>query len=193
MLYAVRLPTVWDTMSSSAVFNNHIGYSILARIAQSLLGDAEWVLRLPALCFGVLGVIALWNLSRFLWSSQFAVLPALLLCFAPIHVVYSSSVRGYSAMVFFSVVCIHSYLLLAKRWSLRRAGVFVIASALGMYFHLYCGGLTLTLFVRTLYRLSRRQLSGAKRWMAALMAIAAIAGLLYLPAVASFSSTLVHR
>src|SRR5713101_3397114 len=39
--------SVWTTISSSGAFNNHIGYSLMARFSEGLFGRSEWALRLP--------------------------------------------------------------------------------------------------------------------------------------------------
>ena len=49
----VGAESAWQTASTSINFNNHVGYSLLARLAVNLLGPTDWALRLPALLLGL--------------------------------------------------------------------------------------------------------------------------------------------
>ena len=54
----VELDSILDTISHNEVFNNHIGYSLMARLAEAIWGRSEFALRLPALLCGLLGRVA---------------------------------------------------------------------------------------------------------------------------------------
>src|SRR6266496_3392494 len=60
VFYAVDTNSIWQTMSSSLSFNNHIGYSLLARFSRALFGQSEWAFRLPALLFGLASLYIFW-------------------------------------------------------------------------------------------------------------------------------------
>src|ERR1044071_5897146 len=48
----IEVPSIFRTIFYNIAFNNHIGYSVMARVSESIFGRAEWVLRLPALLLG---------------------------------------------------------------------------------------------------------------------------------------------
>src|SRR5215210_3283822 len=56
----VEAGSFWTTMSSNSAFNNHIGYSVLARLSNKLFGHSEWALRLPALVLGMASLYFFW-------------------------------------------------------------------------------------------------------------------------------------
>ena len=70
----VGADSAWKTATTSINFNNHVGYSLLARLCVELLGRSEWALRLPALLLGLGTLPAVW------WISRPVVGPGLALC-----------------------------------------------------------------------------------------------------------------
>jgi len=52
-VHFVEVRSLWKTIFSNDAFNNHIGYSLMARFSEGLLGRSEWALRLPALLLGM--------------------------------------------------------------------------------------------------------------------------------------------
>ena len=133
----VNAKSFWKTISTYIVFNNHIAYSIVARMAQFLLGASEWVLRLPALLFGVIGVFAVWKFGRAAVGVSGGLLAAALLALVPLHVVYSELARGYTGMtlcVFLSSVFFFKFLASASKADVL---CYISVSILAVYFHLY--------------------------------------------------------
>jgi hypothetical protein len=143
--------SLWATISTYQVFNNHIAYSILGRFAQALLGRSEWVLRLPALMLGLSSIITLWTFGRGLLGPQIAIVSALGLALSPMHVLYSESARGYTGLTLFTLISTHLYLKLLKHPVRRDGLIFVLASVIGIYFHLYGIWVTVVQFVFLLY------------------------------------------
>jgi len=116
--------------------NQHLLYSLLARGALLLFGDTPAALRAPAAAFGVLSIAALYPLGRDLLSRREALLAAALLAVSEQHVWFSQNARGYSALLFFTLLS--SWLLLRaladdrpRRWI-----AWAVATTLGLAVHL---------------------------------------------------------
>ncbi len=136
-LHFIDTESIRETVSANLVFNNHIAYSLAARLSQNLFGKSEWALRLPALLFGLGGIAFLWYYAGRTAGAFFGIVCAALLSVYPLHVVWSVSARGYSAMVLFWLLSSFFYLDLLKKPGRLTAGCYVGATALGAYFHLY--------------------------------------------------------
>lgn len=116
--------------------NQHVLYSLLARVAIVVLGDSTAALRAPALVFGVLGIAATYALGRELLSRREALAAAALLTVSDVHVWFSQNARGYTALLFFTLV---SSLLLLRALASDRRRTWVawgVTLALGAWIHL---------------------------------------------------------
>jgi mannosyltransferase len=101
------------------------------------LGDRDFLLRFPALTFGVLGVAATYLIGARLFNRETGLLGAFLLSVSSLHVRYSQDARFYSLMVLLSLLtlyCLWRALFDEKR--LWWAG-FVVCTVLNMYNHLF--------------------------------------------------------
>jgi mannosyltransferase len=158
-MYSVEAGSVWTTLSSSIIFNNHIGYSIFARFSESLFGRHEWALRLPALLFGLASIYWLWIFTRSFLRPNIAIIATFLLAISPAHVFWSESARGYSAMILFTLISSYFYLNLLRSPSYFLAFMFVGASVAGIYFHLYSTFVTIVQALFLVY-LARKEITG---------------------------------
>src|SRR3954451_13903532 len=76
--------------------NNHVLYTVLAKIAITVFGNAEWVLRLPSLLGALLYLIVVYRLCWWLVPDRwFAFLGLALLCLNPYLLDFQSAARGY--------------------------------------------------------------------------------------------------
>ncbi len=139
----IDVPSLWTTVSTNDAFNNHVGYSLSAYSAEALFGRSEWVYRAPALLFGLIVVPAFWFLARSVLPCPWPVLGALLLALSPPAIAWSTSARGYSALICFTLLSSVLYMRLLRRPRRREAWLFVIVSVLGNYMHLYAAQVTL--------------------------------------------------
>ena len=130
MANAVNTDSLWTTISQADAFNNHLGYSLSAKLSIALFGHAERSFRLPALILGILSIYALWSVSRHLLNNSIAFVPPLLLCLSPFHVAYSTSARGYSGMIFFTTMATYFYFKLLAAPNRRDASAFIVVSVL---------------------------------------------------------------
>jgi len=169
-IHFVSAPSWWDTVSRYYFLNNHLGYSVLARLGYVAIGDAEWILRLPALTLGLGGVVATWWLGRRWIGASASLIAAAALALLPAHAQYSRSARGYTGLALLTLLATHSYLL--HKFGERRPGAigFVAAHAAGIYLHLYAVWVLIVQgldFVATTLASSARRTGcgfGADRW-----------------------------
>ncbi len=108
-------------------------YGLVVHLCGALLGEAEWVLRLPSLVFGVAVVPALaWLAARWLGRDE-AVWAAWLAAGSPFLVWYSQEARSYMLLIL--CACVASALLVgpARRGgTLARAAGYVAAAGAGL-------------------------------------------------------------
>jgi 4-amino-4-deoxy-L-arabinose transferase-like glycosyltransferase len=116
--------------------NQHFIYSLLAHASGQLLGYSVWVSRLPAALFGVASIWALYLLARQVVGRREAILGAALLTFSYQHIWYSQTARGYSGLLFWSLLS--SYLLLRALRERRPSMwlLYAVSVGLGTYTHL---------------------------------------------------------
>jgi mannosyltransferase len=115
--------------------SQHFLFTLLARAAFTLLGEGPTALRLPAVLFGVGSVAGLYLLARRVTAEREALLSAALMSVSYHHVWFSQNARGYSALLFWTLLS--SWLLLraldegrSRLWLGYAAAV-----ALGMFTH----------------------------------------------------------
>jgi mannosyltransferase len=117
--------------------NNHILYSLLAKIPVTLFGEAEWTLRLPALIFGAITPPACFLLWRRRFGDLNAFLAALFICLSFWAVWFSQDARGYSGMVLFAAVTQSLYLSYVEKGGKKTAWLYLLSGVAGCYLHLY--------------------------------------------------------
>ena len=84
--------------------NQHLLNSILGSISIHLLGESTWSVRLPAMLLGVATIPVFFCLARRVTERREAIFATLFLCVSYHHVWFSQNARGYSAMIFFTVL-----------------------------------------------------------------------------------------
>jgi len=130
-----RLP-VGQVVTTFDSQNNHLLYSVAASVTLTMFGEAAATLRLPAVIFGV---ASLWALHRFgimVASRREALLAVTLMAVSYHHVWFSQNARGYTALLFFTLLGTWAFLLLLTRtpsWALI-AG-YGLAMGLATYTH----------------------------------------------------------
>jgi len=97
----------------------------------------EFLFRLPAALWGVLGVALTYALARQIWDKETALLAAGLLALSPYHIRYSQEARNYT-----SFLALHLLTLLALVRAVRRRGradwiLYALAAGIALYDHLY--------------------------------------------------------
>lgn len=84
--------------------NQHLFYSMLSSVTIGVFGESGWALRLPAAVFGVLSLWAVWWLGRRVTSNVEALLATALLALSYHHVWFSQNARGYTALLFWTLM-----------------------------------------------------------------------------------------
>jgi len=132
----VRLPVsgIITTLSST---NNHILYSLEAKAVIQLFGESAWALRLPAMLFGVGGVAVLWWFARRLVGPSQANFAALLLAVSYHHVWFSQNARGYSGLMFWSILGTALFIQGLKQSSWRTWISYALVVGAAAYTHLF--------------------------------------------------------
>jgi len=116
--------------------NNHLLFTLLARTSLFIFGDTIWAFRLPATLFGIASIWALYHFAKHVTNTKESLFCAALFTFSYHHIWFSQNARGYTALLFFTLIS--STLLIRalkshnpKQWLLYAATAF-----LGMYTHL---------------------------------------------------------
>lgn len=125
-----RLVSTYDSQ------NHHILYSLFAHASFLVFGASAWALRLPAVLFGVASIWALYLFARQVATQREALLSIALLALSYHHVWFSQNARGYSALLFFTLL---SSWLLVRALRERRQGLWIgyaVAATLGVYVHM---------------------------------------------------------
>ena len=133
----VEVPSPWTAVSTYHLFNNHIGYSVLAWFSHAIFGHHEWALRMPALLMGLGGVVATWWFARTELSAAFGLVAALCLAVLPMHVQYSVTARGYTGAALFTVIATGFFLRILKCPNRKNSILFAASGALAIWMHLY--------------------------------------------------------
>lgn len=124
---------IYVALSNYSSVNNHLFHTLLVHVFYSILGNEEWVLRLPAFLSGLLLVPATYLAARTLYNKSAAILAAALIGSSSALVEFSTNARGYT------LICLLFVCLLSLGANLKSRGgaaswtLFTIVSALGFY------------------------------------------------------------
>jgi len=119
--------------------NQHMLYSVLARIGFVLFGETPAALRWPAVAFGVVSLWAVARFARRVAGRLESLLAAALLAVSYHHVWFSQNARGYTGLLLWTLLATGFLVdLLRNRDGSRRALPFAYGAsiALAMYTHL---------------------------------------------------------
>lgn len=143
--------------------NNHVLFSVLARLSLSLFGDTVWALRLPAVLFGIGSIVALYALARRVASIRESLFAIALMTFSFHHIWFSQNARGYTALLFFTLLSSAWLLDAIRQGSPRKWLLYSLAVGLGAFTHLTMGLVALAHFAiwgATLFRSTPNRWNG---------------------------------
>ncbi len=142
--------------------NNHVLYSHFAHASILIFGQHGWALRLPAVLFGIGSLLGLYSLGRLLTDKRETYLAILLLTLSYHHIWFSQNARGYTALLFWTILS--TYFLLRGLNENRRILwlLYGLTAALGMYTHLTMGFVIAGQFLAYLYQAYKN--SSIKEW-----------------------------
>ncbi len=117
--------------------NQHLLYSVLARISTGLLGETGAALRLPAALLGTASLLAFYLMAVRNTDRGEALLGTALLTFSYHHVWFSQNARGYSGLLLFTLIATAAFLRLLREQNAGWGAVAVygVSAALGAYIH----------------------------------------------------------
>jgi uncharacterized membrane protein len=152
-LYALDFQSLWydEGLQYYVVTQNSIGalfqqtrsfhppLSFIINHLFLLLGDSDFLFRLPSALFGIASLPVLYVLGRELTSKQVAVFAVFVLALSPFHIWYSQEGRMYSQLVFVSTLSSVLLLQALRRGETRWWVYYVLVSAAGMYTHVFMG------------------------------------------------------
>lgn len=147
-IYALSFPltldeytalTQWVRKGVVAIFTqpqpssgNHILGALLMLGARSLFGEHEWALRLPSCILGLGAILLIYRAALEFTGNRFVgLLAAFFLAVSPVHASYSAGARGYSAMMFFSLLA--GWLLHRSMGGLRARALLGLLAALVLF------------------------------------------------------------
>lgn len=128
-----------DSVSEIVTQTNsfHPPLSFVINHAFLQMGESELYLRLPSALFGIASLPVFYILARKLTSGREAVLGVLVLAVSPFHIWYSQEGRMYSQLVFFSLLSSVLLIEALRRGELRWWIYYILASAAGVYTHVF--------------------------------------------------------
>jgi mannosyltransferase len=112
----------------------HVLADLAAHASVAVFGERPWSVRLPAALFGTGSVALLYLLARRALGGTAATLAAVLMAVWAPHVFQSQNARGYTALLFFSLLAAGLFLRSCDGPEPRLAGpAYVVAAALAAY------------------------------------------------------------
>jgi mannosyltransferase len=179
----------------------HTLFDVSAKLSIMLFGEKTWALRLPAAIAGVVGVPAIFYLSRLLTNTHEALLAALLLTMSYHHVFFSQDARGYTMQIFFTALSTAALLRASARNTRSDWINYAVTSILNLYTHIFsifvCAGLSVSFLGRYVYQRYRTGPSslGLSGFLWASALLASVTLLLYSPMLPGmlFAATVTAR
>jgi len=176
------VPEPWLKIISEVPYpNNHILYTLLAKLSILVLGEKEWSARLPALIFGSLTPGLLYLIVRKRFSDLAGFCAGLFLALNYWSVWFSQDARGYSALILFGLLSNWLCLEYLDRGERKLVIAYALVSALCVWFYLYSLFLILGQLLWAITRLRQKEIPGQKL---ILIFAAALLGIsIYLPSL----------
>lgn len=188
-----RLP-LGDIVRTFDSENQHFLYSILASLSFQIFGESGWALRLPAVLFGVGSILTLYLLGREVAGSREGLLAAALMAFSYHHLWFSQNARGYTGMLFWTLLSSWFMLRGLKNGRLADWLVYGASAALGAYTHLTMGFVIFGQFIvaalANFLKYRRRELSGWSGLVAGFICAGVLIGLLHLPVIGQMQNVI---
>ena len=136
-VHFVETKSFWQTVSRYVVFNNHLFYSLSARVSWLLIGRGEWVVRLPSFIAGLMAIPIFWCFLRDWMNKEAALLATFFLTIHPMHIVMSRSARGYSFLALGTLITSWLFFRLLKDGRATYCLAYILSISLMVWGHLY--------------------------------------------------------
>lgn len=131
----VRLP-LDELLTTYTSLNNHVFFSLQAKLFVSLFGESTSVVRLPAVILGVLSIVLMFRLVQRevgVWDAR---LTAILLAVSYHHIWFSQNARGYTGLLFWTVLSTFAALRALEARTLKAWLPYALYVAAAGYTHL---------------------------------------------------------
>lgn len=174
------VPKPWLKIITEVPYpNNHILYTLLAKLCILIFGESEWSARLPAVLFGSITPPIFYLLLRKRFSEIVAFSSGLFLALNYWSVWFSQDARGYSAFILLSFLSSWLFLEYLENGARKIRIAYILVSVLCVWFYLY------TLFLsgaQLLYALNRLRRKRIKSLMLIPVFVSALLGIsIYIP------------
>lgn len=125
-----------DIVTSFPNQNQHMLYSVLARLSFDVFGESAWALRLPAVLFGTASIWALFFFGRKLLGAKEALLASALMTVSYHHIWFSQNARGYTGLLLFTLLATWFWFEALERNEWRWWLAYSAAVIFGMWVHM---------------------------------------------------------
>jgi 4-amino-4-deoxy-L-arabinose transferase-like glycosyltransferase len=129
-------PPLSQTLTDFPSNNDHPLFSLLSHLSISAFGESPFFVRLPAALFAIATIPMLYLFGRDAVGRLEGLLAAGLLAVSYHHVWYAQNARGYTIMLFFTLLLAWLLLKVMRSPSLRIYSIYAIIAALACYTHL---------------------------------------------------------
>jgi 4-amino-4-deoxy-L-arabinose transferase-like glycosyltransferase len=120
----------WLSLFNYTAPNNHVLNSLLGKITTSLWGSHPAIIRLPAFIFGIGSIILIFIVCRALGSSGW--LAVVIMVCHPYLILFSTNARGYSGLVFFTLLFLFQAIQVIDSNSRARTLMLALVGAVGL-------------------------------------------------------------
>lgn len=134
LLDFVRKP-MGEIVTSFPSQNQHMLFSIMARVSTVIFGESAWSLRVPSVLFGVASIWAFYFLCRQLLGKREALLGSVLMTVSYHHIWFSQNARGYMGLLLFTLLATWSWFEALGRNEWRWWVLYAASIILGMWVH----------------------------------------------------------
>lgn len=135
LLESVR-PPLSVTLTDFPSNNDHPFFSLLSHLSTAAFGEQPWTVRLPSALFAIATVPMLYLFGKDAVGRVEALLAAALLTVSYHHIWFAQSARGYTMLLFFTLLTSWLLLKAIKSPDRKTYAWYAIAAALGCYTHL---------------------------------------------------------
>ncbi len=120
----------WSQVFNYTQPNNHVLNTILIKLSTLLWGSHPFVIRLSAFLFGVASIPIIYLVCKRLGSLGY--IAALILAVHPYCILFSTNARGYSAIVFFSLLYLLITIKITEKYNLWDIFKLALIGSLGL-------------------------------------------------------------
>ncbi len=153
-----------EIVTSLPVPNNHILYSLLAKVSIRVFGLKEWAIRLPSFLIGGITPAVLYLRLRKRLPQSAALMASAFMVLSFWMTWFSQDARGYAGWILFAALSNLLYLDWLEQAKARTALWYVLVSVVSFYFFLYTGFIILSQIIYGLIR-RRRKAGGQKPFL----------------------------